>query len=100
MAINKSFRNNACFQPLGGQRLSIMEGRFFIHLVLVKEQLSQVVSRKAIQLLYFFPKICRTFVHADDIAEVDIFLTFSHDDLFSTNIAQIESWFCFHTHSC
>ena len=42
------------------------------------------------------PKVGRTLVHTDDIAEIDVFLAFGYDDALTAYFSEVESFFCFH----
>ena len=94
-AIFLSF-HNASLTPLLSELLGIGIGGILVYFILFEQQLGEVFVGEAFELLYFLPQICRRLVHADDIAEVDVFLALSHDNLLSTDVSQIKTWFCFH----
>ena len=88
--------NNARLLPQVGQGFHVSEGGSLIHLIFISEQFHQVLMRELF-LLHVLPKIGRTLIHADDIAEINILLSLSHNDILTANGTELESWFCLHT---
>ena len=88
--------NDSSLQPLLHEHCGISQSLFVFHFVLIGEQIGQVLSRERLHLLSVLPEIGRTLVHADDITEVDVLLSFSDDDFLTTHVAKIKTFFCFH----
>ena len=88
--------HDASLEPLFSKCLGVSECSSFVNLILVEEKLCEVFGCEAVALLDFLPKVSRRLVHADDVAEVDVLFSFSHDDLLSADVSQIKSFFCFH----
>ena len=93
---DESSFHDSCLNPLFGKCFGVSKSSVLINLILVEQQLGEVFWCEAFTLLNFLPKVCRRLVHTDDVAEVDVLFAFGHDNLLSTDVSQVKSFFCFH----
>lgn len=88
--------NDLGVSPCGSQRSAVSQRRLLVDFVFFAKQSRHIGQREIVKRLKLLPQIGGTFVHAYDVAEVNILFAFGNDDVFSTDVADVKPWFCSH----